>query len=85
MSNFEFGVFCGDENIFAVSKYRYTKAEADKLFVREIDTSLRRARQMSGFVYYGIGFNEDHERVSGYWFSTEPHGRYPQECWAYVY
>lgn len=85
MSNFKFGVFYGDENIFAASKSMYTEAEADKLFVLETDISLSRARRMSGWVYYGIGFDEDHERVSGYWFSTEPHGRYPQECFAYVY
>lgn len=85
MSNFDFGIFCGDENIFAVSKSKCIEIEADELFVQEIDIPLSKARRMSGWVYYGIGFNEDHERVSGYWFSTEPHGRYPQECWAYIY
>ena len=85
MSKFGFGRFYGDENIFAAEKSRYAEAEADELFVQEIDIPLSKARRMSGWVYYGIGFNEDHERVSGYWFSTEPHGRYPQECWAYIY
>ena len=85
MSNFDFGVFPSNKNIFAAAKSMYSEAEADNLFVREIDIPLSRARRMSGWVYYGIGFNEDHERVSGYWFNTEPHGRYPQECWAYVY
>lgn len=85
MSNFDYDIFYGDERIFAVSKSRHTEAEADKLFVQEIEIPLSRARRISGWVYYGIGFDEDHERVSGYWFNTEPHGRYPQECWAYVY
>ena len=84
MSSFEFGDFCGDDYIFAVSKSKFGEIEADKLFVEELELPLERARKITGYVYYGIGYNEDHERVSGYWFNKSPCGRYPQECWAYV-
>ena len=85
MTNFDFGIFYGDEYIFAVIKAKYSEKDADELFVKQVDLPLERSIKQTGWVYYGIGYNQDHERVSGYWYSTNPVGRYPQECWAYVY
>lgn len=85
MSKFGFGRFYGGVNLFAAEKSMYTEAEADKLFVEEMDIPLSKARKTVVWVYYGIGVDEDHERVSGYWYSKKPRGRYPQECWAYIY
>ena len=84
MSNFDFGDFYGDNRIFAVNKKRYAESEADALFVRELEIPLSHAKKITGYVYYGIGYDEDHEKIHGYWFSGVPCGRHPQECWAYI-
>jgi len=83
-SKFDFGSFYNDyEVFFAVNKNMYTKTQADKLFVEECDLPLKRARTSTGYVYYAIGYNDDHEKVSGYWCDTQPKGRNPIECWLY--
>ena len=84
MSSFEFGDFCGDDRIFAVSKSKHSEAEADALLLQELEIHPNRTKKMTGYVYYGLGYDEDHERVVGYWFSESPRGKHPQECWAYV-
>ena len=85
MSSFDYGVFTGDDNVFAVSKSMFSEAEADKLFVREQELPLERARKITGWVYFGIGYDEDNVRCVGYWFSNRRAGRYPQEVYAYIY
>ena len=83
-SNFDFGSFYNDvEVFFAANKNLYTKAQADELFVKECDLPLKMARTSTGYVYYAIGYNDGHEKVSGYWVDTEPRGRHPIECWLY--
>ena len=52
MSSFDYGVFTGDDNVFAVSKSMFSEAEADKLFVREQELPLERARKITGWVYF---------------------------------
>lgn len=85
MSSFDYGVFIGEDNIFAVSKSKFSEAEADKLFVEERELPLEKARKITGWVYYGIGYNGDKERVSGYWFGKRRAGRCAQEVYAYIY
>lgn len=85
MSSFDFAEFVGDDKVFAVSQSRYTEEEADELFVRETQMFLTKARKITGWVYYALGFNANGERAHGYWFSETPAGRYPQKCWAYIY
>lgn len=84
---FDFGRFysdISDEKIFAVNKNLYTKQQADELFVSEIDLPLEKTRTYTGYVYYGIGWN-DGERMDSYWIDDYPKGRNPIECWAYTW
>lgn len=84
MSKFDFDTFYDNCDIyFAVNKNIYTKAKADELFINKNDLPLERAKTSTGYIYYGIGYNIDHEKVSGYWLSGDPKGRHPIECWVY--
>lgn len=83
-SKFDFcSFYSGCEVFFAANKNLYTKVQADELFAEEIDLPLSIARTSTGYVYYAIVYNDDHEKVSGYWCDTEPRGRHPIECWLY--
>jgi len=82
-SKFEFDIFYNDEEqIFAVNRNKYTKQQADELFVEQTEIPLEEARTSIGYVYYAIGMM-DGERINGYWFDECPRGRNPIECFAY--
>lgn len=84
-SDFDFNIFYGDEEtVFAVNKNLFTKQQADTMFIRETELPLERAKTSTGYVYYGFGV-ADGERINGYWFSKEPNGRHPIECFAYIW
>lgn len=83
---FNYGKLCGDIDIFAVNKSKYSNAEADKLFLRETgvpleDTTMR----ATGWVNFDIGFNAEYDSIRGFWFSKIKVGENPQEVYVYIY
>ena len=82
---FVYGVANGEDNVFIVSKSKFSEIEADKLFVEKQKLPLEKAKKITGWVYSGFAYNEDNEEVLGCWFSRKPLGRCAQEVYAYVY
>lgn len=78
MSKFDFGCFCGGYDYFAVSKEKYTKEEAAKLFKGECminDETITVAITGDAWVRHRAGRNEDNEKCVGWWLEYEDYGR----------
>lgn len=83
---FSYGKLCGDVDIFAVNKSKYSSAEADKLFLRETGVPLENTSvRATGWVNFDVGFNTVYDSIVGFWFSKIKVGENPQEVYVYVY
>lgn len=82
MSKFDYGAFYGyDEQYFAVSKQRYTLAEANALFKQEIEPDESDNITISdAAVRWRAGYDEDGERQVCWWLELDKDGKEPRCC-----
>jgi len=83
-SKFDFNIFYGGYDSFAVSKQKYTKEQATELAKIELETHEKPyyIAVGSGFVTHRAGINEDGEPGVGWWLEYKEHER---SCPAWVF
>lgn len=86
MSKFEFNIFYGGYDTLAVSKEKYTKAQAIEIAKRELELpSVQKPYYIAignGWVRHRTGRNEDNEPCVGWWLEYE---QYNRSCPCFVF
>lgn len=83
MSKFEYEHFYGGYDDFAVSKEKYTKEQAIKLYCAEKDICKdTKIAVTDAFVRYRVGWDEDNEKCSGWWLEYK---EYARSCPVYAF
>lgn len=78
MSKFDFDIFVGGFDCFAVSRQKYTKEEAIELFKNELNLQNKNftiAITDNAWVRHRAGRNEDNERCVCWWLEYADYGR----------
>lgn len=76
MSKFEYENFFGGYDELAVSKEKYTKEQAIKIYC--VERSIPEGSEIAvtdAFVRHRVGWNEDNERCCGWWLEYKEHSR----------
>ncbi len=77
-SKFDYDIFCGGYDFFAVSKQRYSREEAIEIAKRELQYAQDEEWELAigdGFVCHRAGVNEDGEPQVGWWLEYSDRGR----------
>lgn len=88
LSKFDYGAFYSwDERYFAVSRQRYTEAEARELFARETDCKEEFFEAEIAAVRWRAGIDEDGEPRVCWWLELDHDGTEPRYCpvWLFEY
>lgn len=76
MSKFDYAIFYGGYDNFAVSKEKYTKEQAIELYRIECNnTQNMKIAITNAFVRHRVGWNENNERCCGWWLEYKEHSR----------
>lgn len=83
MSKFDYSIFFGGYDCLAVSKEKYTREEAIKIALTELEYQSQKYLAIrNGFVVHRAGINEDGEPCVGWWLEYSKRKR-SCPCWIF--